>query len=773
MLEEIVTSKEVSANQAGTSDGHWYLASVEVQGHVGVGETPLSLGFPVTNGITVISARNGTGKTSAADAMRHLLSNGRQRSYELAERNIHCENRSIKVVVSNGVREIEVSCGNDGTVEWREGNGPAGPVPTWWMAAFERYLPVLLYPEISPVIERPGTLHEFLKDALSLGVLQELLKDLDIIRKIGRDSEKAVTMAYQVAVDGVKKSGVTELLVNLGDIGATPDPDKCCEVRALAANLPSSVPPRIDLVDGWGVNDALSGQASAAIGNLQAARARTIQGVATVQVALDKLLAEEGEYLSDLRRRDVCPVCQTSGAAWATVAAGQAAMLRQILAEVRAAERTASQQIKQMRSCLPPPLPARTREAVVDFLGTEASALWIERWERLVSAGEDLSVETATATGVEALLADANDLVKWYEATKSSILSSRDVSIAERAGVRALIDGWLDALDGARGALVRAKTADRLAKKVDGWIKTTRTDVFEPIGDQVTEIWAALNSDADLELNGISLAGGVRQAGKVNIDLSASGTSVPAKTNKPAVLSTGQRNVLSLATYLPRATQPHSPFRFLVLDDPIHAFDDWRVRYLAKYLVALADRYQIIIFTHDDRLWRELRSLGYLATHFRLDRPTGAPSHVRVKNITRPGEQLLDEIKWVLDAESREALGTAEARTSMTLAMCRQAVDTEVVTQLEILARRLELTDEQLQSDANRAKKTRDQLDLLNRYARRAGLNQLDYRQFNPTITALNAGAHGRAPAPATMAQCRKWLKQSRELVTRIHTLTR
>jgi hypothetical protein len=155
----------------------------------------------------------------------------------------------------------------------------------------------------------------------------------------------------------------------------------------------------------------------------------------------------------------------------------------------------------------------------------------------------------------------------------------------------------------------RLAVADRLDRRVDGWIRTAREDIFAPIGKEVMELWSILNPDADLKLTGIALTGGTKLRRSVALNLADGDVALPTGKNSSAVLSTGQRNALSLATYLPRATQPESPFGFLILDDPIHAFDTGRVRYLAQHLMTLAERFQVVVFTHDDRLWRELRGL--------------------------------------------------------------------------------------------------------------------------------------------------------------------
>lgn len=77
LLEEIGhDARSAEQNSTTTGQGPWFIRALEVQGHVGIGEDPVRMSFPMAPGPTVVSARNGTGKTSLADAMRHAISGG-------------------------------------------------------------------------------------------------------------------------------------------------------------------------------------------------------------------------------------------------------------------------------------------------------------------------------------------------------------------------------------------------------------------------------------------------------------------------------------------------------------------------------------------------------------------------------------------------------------------------------------------------------------------------------------------------------------------------
>ena len=50
------------------------------------------------------------------------------------------------------------------------------------------------------------------------------------------------------------------------------------------------------------------------------------------------------------------------------------------------------------------------------------------------------------------------------------------------------------------------------------------------------------------------------------------------------MLSNGELHALGLALFLPRSTAPDSPFRFVLIDDPVQAMDPSKVEGLAQVL---------------------------------------------------------------------------------------------------------------------------------------------------------------------------------------------
>ena len=63
----------------------------------------------------------------------------------------------------------------------------------------------------------------------------------------------------------------------------------------------------------------------------------------------------------------------------------------------------------------------------------------------------------------------------------------------------------------------------------------------------------------------------------VSVDGADNGTAL-------GVMSQGEMQALGLATFLPRGCAPESPFRFIVVDDPVQSMDPSKVDGLARVL---------------------------------------------------------------------------------------------------------------------------------------------------------------------------------------------
>jgi hypothetical protein len=159
----------------------------------------------------------------------------------------------------------------------------------------------------------------------------------------------------------------------------------------------------------------------------------------------------------------------------------------------------------------------------------------------------------------------------------------------------------------ARDAVRRGADLERL-KPAEAWLKKAaagiRDDRFGPIAEKAATIWESLRQQSHVELGRIQLTGdGTRR--RVVLDVTVDGMPGAAL----GVMSQGELHSLALSLFVPRASLPESPFRFIVIDDPVQSMDPARVDGLARVLQrASADR-QVVVFTHDDRLPEAVRRL--------------------------------------------------------------------------------------------------------------------------------------------------------------------
>ena len=126
-------------------------------------------------------------------------------------------------------------------------------------------------------------------------------------------------------------------------------------------------------------------------------------------------------------------------------------------------------------------------------------------------------------------------------------------------------------------------------------------------------------------------------------------------------MSQGEVNALALSVFLPRATPPlASPFRFLVIDDPVQAMDPAKVDGLARVLERTAADRQAIVFTHDNRLAQAVRQLSIPAAILEVTRRPG--SAVQVRTCLDPVDQAL-ETPVALAATNRCRRGRCTCRS--------------------------------------------------------------------------------------------------------------
>ncbi|MET7671361.1 AAA family ATPase [Micromonospora luteifusca] len=179
-------------------------------------------------------------------------------------------------------------------------------------------------------------------------------------------------------------------------------------------------------------------------------------------------------------------------------------------------------------------------------------------------------------------------------------------------------------------------------------------------------IWAQLRQESNVELGSMTLEGANtrrRVVFPVSVDGTDNGTAL-------GVMSQGEMQALGLATFLPRSCAPESPFRFIVVDDPVQSMDPSKVEGLARILAELAEERQVVVFTHDTRLPDAVTRLG-------LGNARIIEVHRAEKSVVtlRPGS---DPVTRYLDdafALARNEEIPAEVRGPVVAELCRSALE--------------------------------------------------------------------------------------------------
>jgi hypothetical protein len=205
-------------------------------------------------------------------------------------------------------------------------------------------------------------------------------------------------------------------------------------------------------------------------------------------------------------------------------------------------------------------------------------------------------------------------------------------------------------------------------KSAEAWLKQAASDIrterFEPIKAKAQAVWNQLRLQSNVALDDIRLSGSAGRR-QVELDVTVDGVEGAAL----GVMSQGELHALALSLFIPRATLTESPFRFVVIDDPVQSMDPARVDGLAQVLDTAAKDRQVVVFTHDDRLSEAIRRMGIDATVREVTRREG--SVVEVRNARDPVKRHLDDAFAVA---TTEGLPLAASRRVIP-GLCRLAID--------------------------------------------------------------------------------------------------
>ncbi len=631
-----------------------FLRQISVRGFRGIGQQAM-LQLKPTPGLTIVAGRNGSGKSSFAEALEVALTGTTARfskgstQWKGAWRNLHGSAApSIEVALAEervGTPTVGVDWGSeqfDSARRWvqRSGQKREDVAALGWRDPLTRFRPMLSYDELGEILTgKPSELYEAISPMLGT-------QPLTAARTLVESRAKELAAPHEQLPK--KASTLKDLLASLDDERATrarklvaaraPSPEAIKQL-VLGSTTTDPVLERLRAVLQIVPPDA--GALTAAANTLRQAVQQVASHSDAAAVALEQQTAllrhavELHEHVGDAP----CPVCRVG-----TLDAARVAILRTEITDGEAAV----QQLRTVRGHLhsarqaagalvaasvPTALDARLPEALQDELAA-ARAAWIA-W-----------VARPADTDGELALAD-------HLTSQGSVVATTTIALQDkaRAEVAAREDAWtpVAAQLAAYAADLRAwqqvKPQVDMLKAAATWLKANdlalSNERLQPVAEQAKRIWASLRQESNVDIAGLSLAGTTTRR-HVEIDSSVDGQPAGGIT----VLSQGELHALALAIFLPRATLPESPFRFVVLDDPVQAMDPAKVDGLLAVLAELAQDRQVVVFSHDDRLAEAARRGAVEATILEVTREQG--SVVSVASSLDPAQ------RWLKDAEALE-----------------------------------------------------------------------------------------------------------------------
>jgi len=630
-----------------------YLRSVTVAGFRGIGATA-TLEVAPGPGLTLVVGRNGSGKSSFAEALEVLLTGSLMRWAPPAPSVVREGWRSKHAVGNTEIsaeffiedsgnatvcRSWSADAELDKSTGWlqraREKRSPLSALG--WDTDLKEYRPFLSHTELEAFFGRPSELYDLLASVLGLEDLASADKRLNAARKVREDALLVVKKRLEAlrarmqplaARDERARDCLTALSGNVpakwdidaakaAAIGAT-----VADGGALAAlrSLAQLKPPPADEVAAVIADARSAAEGLREVAGTNAAQAREL--VALLDAALGHHQAHgDGD----------CPVCGNCGAltsAWrAATERNRARLQNEAAAAIDAFEKAgaAAKRVAALLSPLPAVLAADRHVLTVDVAQTR------QAWSAWIAPPAAAGREEAPDSTPESLTSLAQHLESAFPALASAVTTVATDAAAE---VAKRDDQWSPvAADMAAWCSDTAKALSGSAavgplKVARKWLADAMDDLRDrrlaPLAEQSRAIWADLRQESNVGLGAFRLAG-TNTTRRLDLDVSVDGSPGAAL----GVMSQGEINALALSIFLPRATMPDSPFNFLVIDDPVQAMDPAKVDGLAKVLDKVAKRRQVIVFTHDNRLASAIKDLGVPATILEVTRQPRSQVTVR------------------------------------------------------------------------------------------------------------------------------------------------
>lgn len=507
-----------------------------------------------------------------------------------------------------------------------------------WVDALSMFRPFLSYAELGALLNKPSELHDKLKGILGLDDVTAAIKLLTDARKT-RDQRKKST-----------EEGRKRLVERLKALEDDPRAQQClAAVDTRAWDLPAVE--TIVLGDQDEDNDdavrdlrqlaQLTGpsvdKVGTAVSELRAAiaaQAELLDTNAESNSQLAKLLTQALHHCGDTT--ESCPVCGGDlNDSWAAETQARLEQAKGLATTVRAANESLDRCHRQARGLI------RPVPGVLNGVGDlDLPTDLLTAWQSWCDAPPDAAglcehAESKVLELVEPLAALATQARIKLEALQSVW---RPLALELAA--------WLEparAVQAEAAAFTALKKAETWLKKAD---ESLRDDRFKPISAAAQAIWTTLRQRSNVDLIQVKLEGkATRRTVKLNVTVDGQeGVAM-------GVMSQGELNALALSLFLPRMTLDESPFRFLIIDDPVQAMDPHKVDGLARVLEEVAQSRQVIVLTHDDRLYEAVRRLGIKATAVGVQRR--AQSVIELEGMLDPVERHFRDARTIVHSEQK------------------------------------------------------------------------------------------------------------------------
>ncbi len=664
-----------------------YLRCISVTGFRGIGPRA-TLDITPGPGLTLVTGRNGSGKSSFAEAVELAMTGDNMRwSSKVAVwkdgwRNLHSPHSrpgiAVELVVDSerGVttirREWEVGAKLDKatTAVQAQGRPRTTLDELGWSRALQTYRPFLSYSELGGLIEGgQADLHDAIQRILNLDQLIEADNTLaaelsDRQTRIKRAAEQVPTLVAALDDNDDSRAAAARAAlrakpIDLAAIERLASPDAGMD----AEEGPERVIERLTMPSAQAVT-AVVAQLDTADARVAAARGGSAETARTLASLLQQAVTHV-EAHDDSR----CPVCTAPlPAQWLTQTREQIGRLQREAAEAEHAHRDLAVAMRAAGELLAPApalsaLVASTLQQADRYQLSDIARLWDDCRRALTAADPRVTIATAPAA-VDQL----RQAVEEARRAAAATMRQRHVSWAPIAHQLRVFADLEHRSRQAGEEIVVLKTAQKWLRAATHDIRNAR---LAPTQDQAKAIWAQLRHHSSVDLGEITLTG-AKTSRRLAIEVRVDG--VPGAAL--GVMSQGELHALSLALFLPRATATGSPFRFLVIDDPVQSMDPAKVDGLARVLADAAAMRQVVVFTHDDRLAESLRRLQLPSTVLEVVR--GENSTVQVRTVGDPVSAYLDDARAI----ARTADMPEQTRALVAVTLCRSALEAAAHTKI-------------------------------------------------------------------------------------------